>query len=275
MKTSELLLSSRRKLIESGYDDAISHVRLLIEKIAGTAVQYEDLLTRNQVSQYLELEDRLLKGEPVDYVLGKRRFFGVSLKLDNRALIPRNETEELVERVLQEVDSEGLTYADIGTGSGAIALAIAQARPGSLVYASDISEAALCLAEENALLNNLTNVRFLKGSVLDPFTGIMNQLDVIVTNPPYILSCLIPLLPESVRVYEPVEALEGGADGLAFFRSLMEQLPPGKTVFMEIAGYNRKGLARLVEEKCSGYAVQFFRDSFKNLRFAVLRPAKQ
>jgi len=273
LKVSELLLSSRRRLEESGYDSSLSHVRLLLEKVAGTSVHRGTMLTRTQVAQYRELEDRLLKGEPIDYVLGKRSFLGVSLKLDNRALIPRNETEELVERVLQEFDCEGLTYADIGTGSGAIALAIAQARPGSLVYASDVSEAALCLAKENACLNNLTNVRFLKGSVLNPFMGFMNQLDVIVTNPPYIMTCLIPLLPKSVRDYEPMEALDGGTDGLAFFRDMMEQLPPGKTVFMEIASYNRKGLIKLVEEKRSDYAVQFLCDNLKNLRFAVLRPA--
>lgn len=274
MRFEKLLADSRRRLAKSGFRDSLLHISLLAEKAFGPEYAFsEEEPGIHEISRYEALERRLVQGEPLDYIVGSRSFHRLSLKVDRRALIPRNETEELVEVVLNECSDEELVFADIGTGTGAIALAIADSRPRSRVYASDISESALELARENAELNDISNVRFLQGSVLAPFGALIDELDVIVTNPPYILTGLIHLLEESVKDHEPLEALDGGPDGLSFYRRLTEQLPSGKTVYTEITGYGRDGLIELVERNCPDYSLEFANDSGGRPRFAVLRSA--
>jgi release factor glutamine methyltransferase len=161
-------------------------------------------------------------GYPVAYLLGQREFWGLNLRVSEATLIPRPETERLVELALERIDPEHTTdVADLGTGSGAVALALAQERPLSRIVASDLSEEALDVARENAQRLGIGNINFEQG---DWFGGISSQLrmDVVVSNPPYIAEddrALIDLR------YEPRPALVAGADGLAAIRHIVAEAP--------------------------------------------------
>lgn len=169
---------------------------------------------------------RKAAGEPAQYIIGEQDFYGLTFKVTPSVLIPRPETELLVERIVQIGDSlwpgGAPLAADIGTGSGAIAAALAHLRPSWRVSASDISREALDVAAANVRRLGL-DVAFKQGNLLEPFTG--EPLDIVVSNPPYIPADTIAHLQPEVRDYEPRGALDGGPDGLAPYRVMMAQLP--------------------------------------------------
>ncbi len=172
--------------------------------------------------------------EPVQYTEGFVDFCGIKFAVDSRALIPRFETEFIVKKVLAWCREHGLErvyqIADIGTGSGVIAIAIAANFPKSKIFATDISTAALALAWHNAKLHNVDEViSFLPGHLLSPiFTSpalnLPNGLDIIAANLPYIASGRIAHLDSSVRDFEPHTALDGGRDGFDIYRQLLDQI---------------------------------------------------
>lgn len=168
---------------------------------------------------------RKAAGEPAQYIIGEQEFYGLTFQVNPAVLIPRPETELLVERIALEGDSlwPGGTpcAADIGTGSGAIAAALASLRPAWHVAASDISPDALAVAQANVRRLGLA-VTFKQGNLLEPFAG--QPLDILVSNPPYIPAEEITHLQPEVRDYEPRGALDGGPDGLAPYRIMMAQL---------------------------------------------------
>ncbi|OAA28000.1 hypothetical protein AT15_04755 [Kosmotoga arenicorallina S304] len=231
-------------------------------------VEIPDSVTRKLENAY----ERLLKDEPLDYIIGWKKFMNLNLKVDKRALIPRPETEGLVEIVLSECRKNHF-FVDIGTGSGAIALSIASGLPDALVYATDISKEALELAMENAATNKIENVKFLQGDCLSPLKPFIDRIEVIVSNPPYIKTEIISGLDISVRKYEPMIALDGGADGIDFYRKFLKELPSGKKVFLEIADYTATALEKLVEEERRDYKIRIEKDLFGLLRYAILNPA--
>ena len=221
-----------------------------------------------------KLEDalgRLLKDEPLDYIIGWKKFMNVVLKVDRRVLIPRPETEGLVEMVLSECNSNRF-FADVGTGSGAIALSIAKELPDAMVYATDISSDALELAAENACTNQIRNIKFLLGPCLTPIKPFIDEVEVIVSNPPYIKAEHLSTLNNSVRKYEPLTALNGGADGMSFYREFLKELPHGKKVFLEIADYSATTLEKLVKELRNDYVIHLEKDLFGLRRYAILNP---
>lgn len=190
---------------------------------------------------------RLIKGEPLQYVIGEWDFRTLTLKCDKRALIPRPETEELVTRVLKHLEvkrkgeGEGWRPAviDVGVGTGAIILSIAKEFKGQGIFlGTDISEEAVSLARENAKLTGLDNkVKFVIGDGLDEFDE-PEMFDVIVSNPPYIESLVCETLDPRVKDFEPRLALDGGEDGLKFYdrylADALNLLKPGGAVFFEI-----------------------------------------
>ena len=186
---------------------------------------------------------RLLKEEPLNYVLGYSYFFGYKMIVNDGVLIPRYETEELVGFILGEIDlykPEGeIILADIGTGSGAIAIALKKEEERLKVYASDISREALEVAKINAS-NNDADITFLEGSMLEPLKERDIRLDILVSNPPYIPS--VEKIEDSVYDYEPHVALFGGEDGLKFYREIFENakdvLKEKGMLFFEI-GYDQ------------------------------------
>lgn len=184
---------------------------------------------------FLDLVKRRHIGEPIAYLIGSKEFYGMRLKVDHRALIPRDETEGLV---LEALKLEPKSVADIGTGSGAIALALAKHLPKSKIYASDVSAEAISLALENAKdLGLEKRVTFLVGSLLDPIPG---PVDLITANLPYVRNWMIKELPVEIKEHEPLIALDGGDDGLFWYNQLFsvakEKLNPGGEILYELDG---------------------------------------
>ncbi|HEY7759006.1 MAG TPA: peptide chain release factor N(5)-glutamine methyltransferase [Burkholderiales bacterium] len=191
-----------------------------------------DALPTGRYPEYLE---RRLGGEPVAYIVGEREFYGLSFQVAPAVLIPRPETELLVEMALQRIEpAASARVLDMGTGSGCIALSIARLRSNAQVVATDVSPAALTVAEANALRHRATNVEFRLG---DCYAALADaQFDLIVANPPYVAEGDPHLNQGDVR-FEPWRALVSGADGLALTRRLVAQAP----------GHLRAGAWLLVE----------------------------
>ncbi len=203
-------------------------------------LQAERMMSPSSAAQLAALGDRLARGEPLQYVLGVSEFYGREFRVDPRALVPRPETEELVELAVKI--SKGWNVAEgavagVGTGSGCIAVTMALERSGLRVYATDPSAEALALARENAARHGVeSRITFLRGSGLTPLATTM--LDLVVSNPPYIASSALAELPRDVRDYEPRQALDGGPDGLQVIaqviRESADRLRPDGMILLEI-----------------------------------------
>jgi release factor glutamine methyltransferase len=181
----------------------------------------EQSLDQDQHARYTTLFERRLNGEPIAYLLGEREFFGLTFMVNPATLIPRPETELLVELVLQHIPQQGkFRILDLGTGCGAIALSIAHERPDTDVIAVDASKAALEMAELNAQRLNLGNVRLLPSDWFGALQG--EHFDIIVSNPPYVATGDTHLMQGDVR-FEPPAALASGADGLEDIRRITAQ----------------------------------------------------
>ena len=183
-------------------------------------------LTDDHLFMYKKLIQRRLKGEPIAYIVGSKEFMNFDLIVDENVLIPRPETEILVEIVIDRLKniSGKIKIADLGTGSGAIAISIAKFIVNVEVEAVDISEKAIEVAKLNAINNNVADkINFHVGDLFDPIFD--QQFNVIVSNPPYIPSDIINTLQSEVKNYEPRIALDGGADGLNFYRKIINESP--------------------------------------------------
>lgn len=206
-----------------------------------------ELITRAEtalsVAQFRRLQELLARrrqGEPIAYLTGEREFWSLALKVTPATLIPRPETERLVEQAVACIPPDARwAIADLGTGSGAIALAVACERPGARLLATDISAEALAVAGENARALGIANVEFRQGDWLAPLTGEM--LQVIVSNPPYVRANDPHLQAGDVR-FEPRAALVAGSDGLAAIRRIADEarhhLKPGGRLLLE-HGYDQ------------------------------------
>lgn len=164
----------------------------------------------------------LATGVPVQHIIGTEEFYGRTFQVNKDVLIPRPETEELVELLLTKMPQAPLSILDIGTGSGAIAISLKLERPDCEVTALDLSEDALCVAKQNAV-NLGADVSFKQGDLFAPVSG--EAFDVIVSNPPYIPETDVNTLATQVRDYEPHSALFAGKDGLVIYRRLAEAMP--------------------------------------------------
>lgn len=273
------ILSSGASWLES---KGVSEPRLVLEWLASfllrtprTELKESTLLPDDILSAMRQGLIRLGNGEPIQYVIGEWDFRALTLKTDKRALIPRPETEQLVELVLtkSELFSGTPTIYDVGTGTGAIALSLAYERPNSKIVAIDIEEKALSLAKENAVLCNLDKkVEFKLGRNL--CEAAPASIDAIVSNPPYIASKVVDGLPKLIRDFEPRSALDGGEDGLDILRSLIHDsaiaLKKGGYIFLEIGDEQGNEVQRLLDD--AGFsAIQVYTDFTGKVRFAVGR----
>lgn len=205
----------------------------------------DDMIDIEHGALFDALIARRAEGEPVAYLTGVRGFHDIELRVTPSVLVPRPETEVLVELALQRIPRDAdYAVADLGTGSGAIALAIANARPGARVVATDISDAALAVARGNALRLGLGHVEFRQGSWCDPLAG--ERFDVIASNPPYVAAG-DPYLHEGDLRFEPPLALSPGTDGLSALRMITRQavahLRDGGWLLLE-HGYDQGAAAR-------------------------------
>jgi release factor glutamine methyltransferase len=203
---------------------------------------------------------RRISGEPLQYILEKQEFWSIDLKVDSRVLIPRPETELLVEQsllILSENSFGGVpSILEIGTGSGAIAIALAKEVKDIFLIATDISRDALVLARENAKSAGIQDqIKFVNGDLFGPLHPSKERkpFDLILSNPPYIIRHEIGSLAKEVREYEPTIALDGGEDGLEFYRRLISQAPfylrEGGWLLLEIGQNQREMVSKLIEEE--------------------------
>jgi release factor glutamine methyltransferase len=196
--------------------------------------------------------ERRLGGVPIAYITGSAGFYGRTFAVDERVLVPRPETEHVVEAALADLRGRGKTagrVADIGTGSGAIAIAVAGELPDVWVFATDVSVDAIAVARRNAAHNNVfQQCTFLTGDLAAPLARFA-PFDALIANLPYVPTADIPAVPAPAG-YEPVLALDGGTDGLALYRRLLDAVPallaPGASAFFEAAPGTIEPLAALV-----------------------------
>jgi len=244
-------------------------VELLLARVLkldriGLIVESERPLSSSELSAFRDLFKRRRGGEPIAYLLGEREFFGIKFKVDRRVLIPRPDTERLVEVALERTQLKNMHGGalDLCTGSGCVAIAFARARPTWSVTAVDISGDALAVARDNALrIGAVRNVRLLQGSLFEAVSG--ERFDLITANPPYIPKDELRVLPVDVRDYEPHLALDGGSDGLDFVRAIADaaraHLNPGGVLAMEIA-FDQGERAKQVLTQHGYEAIELARD---------------
>ena len=208
---------------------------------------------------------RLLNNEPLNYVLGYSFFYGYKIKVNDKVLIPRFETEELVSHVLACYDSnfkgKKINVCDIGTGSGAIAIALKKEEDNMNLFASDISREAIAVAKDNSKINKC-KINYYIGNMLEPLIKEDIHVDILISNPPYIK--IDEEIESSVKDFEPHVALFGGDDGLKFYREILSKankvLKPNGFIFFEIGYDQKQPLSKCVKEVYPYAKVDVFKD---------------
>ena len=273
MKLAQIFKDFEEKLIAQGEEaESLSFVYRSLKNLSFTdfifALQQE--VTEEEKQFVEEIYKKLAAHIPAQYIIGHADFFGMQLKVDERVLIPRPETEELVELILTENPEKNLKVLDIGTGSGAIALALAKNRPDWSVAAADISQDALDLSLENANAQNL-NLSFIKS---DCFSEISAKYDIIVSNPPYISRADEVDVGLNVLHSEPHLALFADEDGLAIYRRIAEDskdyLNDGGKIYLEIGYKQGQNVPALFMENLPEKRVRTLKDQFGQDRMVVI-----
>jgi release factor glutamine methyltransferase len=282
-ETRRLLQVARDQLLASQVVADAREARLeaevLLQHALGVdrAVLYSGLTpprAMDSVALFQSFVARRMTGEPVAYITGTREFYGLAFRVGPGVLIPRPETELLVERALATVSHlDRPTIADVGCGSGCVGIALAAHLPGASVWAVDLSEAAVAIASENAAkLGFAGQVTTLQGDLLAPLP---HPVDLIVANLPYVNERDLACLPASIARFEPLLALDGGVSGLVQIRRLVDQavscLWPGGSLLLEI-GYDQAGaVAELLRLRFPGAQVQCWRDLGGHIRVVEVK----
>lgn len=240
-ETIQTALQIARQRIRAASDSAALDAQVLLAHLLDVDRAYllahsDRILTDDEYQRYVLLVERCAAGEPLAYILGRRGFYDREFMVSPAVLVPRPETELLLEKALAFAKSRAsLTAVDVGTGSGALAVTFAALCPQAAVYATDISLAALAVAQQNAALQQ-AKVTFYEGDLLLPLVERAIKIDLLMANLPYIPSAEVPTL--AVSQHEPLLALDGGADGLVLVRRLLEQsarlLNAGALTMLEI-----------------------------------------
>ena len=228
------------------------------------------------IERFVDGANKLKDNEPLNYVLGYSYFYGYKMIVNQNVLIPRFETEELIGLVLSKYDEyykgQKVTLADVGTGSGAIAIALKKEEANFNVYASDISLKALEVAKKNAQ-NNDADITFMQGSMLDPLVEDNIKLDILVSNPPYIKQDEV--LEASVKDYEPHVALFGGDDGLKFYRMIFEKahlvMKDKGLLFFEMGYDQKENLTNLAKQYFKNADIEVYKDINKKDRMLFIK----
>ena len=229
---SEALNLATNRLTEAGIPDAAHDAKELYMFQAGLdsvgfMMHWSDVLKDNMVDRYMELIDRRAAHEPLQYITGSQQFMNYKIEVNENALIPRQDTETVVQEAIRLIrENKGGSVLDLCTGSGVIAIAIAGECKEAKVSASDISKEALELAAKNASKNHV-KVSLTESDMFAKFKSGLGtkKFDFIVSNPPYIETAIIPTLDPEVKDYEPTLALDGGEDGLEFYRIIAKHAP--------------------------------------------------
>jgi release factor glutamine methyltransferase len=266
------------RLKSAGVPEPTASAEVLLSELLGTGraelAVYETPLTDEQATLYGTWISRREKREPVQRILGYAYFRNLVLDLNGETLIPRSDTESVVDLALERIDARGYpcVVLDVGTGSGAIAISIAQERPRCEVHATEISGIALEAAKSNSDRNG-TDVRFHLADVASGLESLLKKVDLLVSNPPYVDEVSAPsrLAPE-VREWDPPVALYSGADELGFFRRIFDETPPllkdGADVVLEIGDDQAEKVLSLGER--AGFVPLGVRDDLAGTPRAVL-----
>ena len=273
MKLAQIFKDFEEQLITQGEEaESLSFVYRSLKNLSFTdfifAIQQE--ITPKEKEFVESIYNQLAAHVPAQYIIGHAEFYGMELKVDERVLIPRPETEELVEVILTENPKPNLSVLDIGTGCGAIALALAKNRPDWCVTASDISPDALNLASENATLQDL-KISFKKS---DCFEEIAENYDIIVSNPPYISRSDESEVGLNVLHSEPHLALFAEEDGLAIYRKIAQEakhhLREGGKIYLEIGYKQGLSVPALFRKYLNEKRVRTLKDQFGQDRMVVV-----
>lgn len=274
MNVGEALSWASQKLQEAKVPEPQVDAEWLLSHVLGTSrtalrLNRDKELSEEQWVAYRQLILKRAQRMPLAYILGEQPFCNLTLKVDRRVMIPRSETEQLVEltaKLLKRLDDKNLMLADIGTGSGAIALALVSKLRGAMAVGIDISSEALEAAEENAKRLGLTKFCvFLQGDLTEPLEAIFPPatFDAIIANLPYVADDQWELLEPEVRHYEPEMALRGGRDGLEVIRRFIQRplerlLAPRGFIALEVGAGQAAVVQNLLERK--GWRVSVERD---------------
>lgn len=260
----------RKELGENEHeaDWIISHVTKMTQE---EFVKNPRKITETEVAEIMDIVSRRNSGEPLQYILGETEFMGLTFKVNELVLIPRQDTETLVETVIKKIKDKKVRVLDIGTGSGCVGISIAKFCPDAEVTLLDYSEAILDVASENAKLNGV-NVSLMHCDILEEIPE--GKFEVIVSNPPYIETDTIFSLDNIVTSYEPPEALDGGFDGLLFYQRIAEIAPEimeeNSYIAFEI-GYNQGETVPEILDEADFSSVKVIKDPCDNDRVVTAK----
>jgi release factor glutamine methyltransferase len=239
----------------------------------------ERFVTSDVVARFEAMLDRRLADEPLQYILGETEFYGLRIKCDKRALIPRPETEFVVSEAIEYLEQfDRLYILDLACGTGCIGIALAANLPQASIAASDLSEEAISLAKENVLMNNMiARFRFFTGPMFDAVRGESILYDAVVCNPPYVRDGDFDSLERQIRDFEPKRALVSGEDGLDFIRRMIGDAPdmivPGGFLIFEIGIGQANDVRVLIETSDSLQHIETVKDYSGIDRVVVARRA--
>ena len=241
---------------------------------AALLVRWKEVLDAQEAASYVALVERRLAGEPIQYITGETEFYGLPFLVTHDVLIPRPETEHLVEKAIERADRfQAPRIVDVGAGSGAICVTLACKLPHAVITAIELSSPALALAHQNAERNGVSgHIRFVRGDLLAPVKE--ERFEIVVSNPPYVPAGDRASLAFEVREFEPALALFAGVDGLDVCRRLIpaafSALTPGGFLALEIGFGQEQAIARLLMD--SGFEnIEFVPDLQKIPRVACAR----
>lgn len=259
----ELIREASAYLAKKGVSSPRLDAELLMGRVLGCGrvelyLRFDQPLTQEELDRFRELLRRRARREPLAYILGAKEFWSLSFKVNQSVLIPRPETETLVEVALEELKKAVEKYPlpipalELGTGSGAIVIALARQLGASVSWwATDLSKEALDVARWNARELGVEGlIRFLDGDLWEPLESQKHSFRLLICNPPYIPTALIKQLEPEIRSYEPLLALDGGGDGLRVIRRILKEAPcrlvPGGVLVMEVGEGQAKHLDEIL-----------------------------
>lgn len=275
MKIEEALQNAIKELNNNKISAPIVKARILLANTLNVTKEYlvinsEKELSIEQTNKFVDDVQKLIKGCPLQYITNSQEFMRLDFYVDENVLIPRADTEILVEEVIGSCDKKKeYKILDLCTGSGAIGISLAKYIPNSCVVCTDISVKALEIAKKNAKENEVRNIEFIKSNM---FENIKESFDIIVSNPPYIAKNVILTLDKEVQ-NEPHIALDGGEDGLDFYKTIANNayvyLQKGGKLFLEIGYDQKEQVMKLLETSKKYEDIYSKKDLYDNDRIVV------
>ncbi len=294
----EMLTMGEKQLMDSDIADATRDCKILYcymmdIPFSKIILEYQEVLQDRLCDKYFELIDRRSKGEPVQYIMGSQEFMGLEFIVNENVLIPRQDTETLVEDALEIINTGTLRgedmdvkrkewdILDLCTGSGAIGVSLARIANKVNVTCSDISEGAIKVAKENAQKHGVAkSVKFEQGDLFKPFSKHFRKqkFDMIISNPPYIKSSIIPTLQKEVCEHEPLSALDGGESGLDFYEKIVSgvgsHLRKSGVLLLEIGHDQGEAVSGLLSRNGEFTSIRVLKDLANRDRIVFAKKSK-